>query len=500
MSKRAGTLLVSTVAMLAVLLAPAVANGANFEPTSGIYEVDTTTLKLTGPGTEITGTDQGGVAVFNFDKVNIGPVVTIEAFGVRPLKFVASGELVLAGVIEAGGFSGEDLTPGAGEGGPGGGEGGADGEQPGSGPGGGGIASDESNGGGGGGFGGAGARGGVKSGNPGTAGPGGAPYGDLNAALQGGSGGAGGSLGGEATGGGGGGGAVALFGATVRIAPEGEVNVDGGNGAVGEEGGSGGGSGGGILLHAQVLQVNGALSARGGGGGRGGCCGAGGGGGGGRIAYQFGTLIASGSPNVSGGASSSISTTNCCTGTTGASPQPFGAEGVVTKLQAPLAITGLATGLGSTGVTLNAVVNPNSNATTYHFEFGATTAYGLRTPAVDAAVGSDAANHAVSQAITGLAPNVTYHYRVVATDAIGFTTNGVDVTFKTPACIVPKLKGKKLKAARKALKKANCSAGKVKRRFSGKVKKGRVIKQTVKPGKVLSAGAKVGIKASKGKK
>jgi hypothetical protein len=57
-------------------------------------------------------------------------------------------------------------------------------------------------------------------------------------------------------------------------------------------------------------------------------------------------------------------------------------------------------------------------------------------------------------------------------------------------CAVPKLKGKALKAAKKALAKAECKLGKVKR-ASGK--HGKVIKQTQKPGKVLASNAKIGV-------
>ena len=46
--------------------------------------------------------------------------------------------------------------------------------------------------------------------------------------------------------------------------------------------------------------------------------------------------------------------------------------------------------------------------------------------------------------------------------------------FEYEACVVPKLKGKTLKAARKALKKADCKLGKVKG-------KGKVVSQNPKP-------------------
>jgi subtilase family serine protease len=67
------------------------------------------------------------------------------------------------------------------------------------------------------------------------------------------------------------------------------------------------------------------------------------------------------------------------------------------------------------------------------------------------------------------------------------------------ACIVPKLKGKTLKAAKSALKKAHCKAGKVSKKFS-KVKKGHVISSKPGAGKHKPAGTKVNLAVSKGKK
>lgn len=77
--------------------------------------------------------------------------------------------------------------------------------------------------------------------------------------------------------------------------------------------------------------------------------------------------------------------------------------------------------------------------------------------------------------------------------------HAVTATFKV-LCVVPKVKGKKLRAAKRALRKAHCSPGKVTKAFSRSVKKGRVISQKPKPGKKLPAGSKVKLKVSKGKK
>jgi eukaryotic-like serine/threonine-protein kinase len=67
------------------------------------------------------------------------------------------------------------------------------------------------------------------------------------------------------------------------------------------------------------------------------------------------------------------------------------------------------------------------------------------------------------------------------------------------ACVVPKVVGKTLKAARKAISAHACGVGKVKHAFSKTVKKGRVVSQKPKPRKRLKHGAKVTLVISKGK-
>jgi uncharacterized repeat protein (TIGR01451 family) len=73
------------------------------------------------------------------------------------------------------------------------------------------------------------------------------------------------------------------------------------------------------------------------------------------------------------------------------------------------------------------------------------------------------------------------------------------VTIPKP-CTVPKLKGKKLKKAKKALRAAHCKPGKVSRRYSRKVKKGRVVRAGRHRGTVLLAGSKVNLSVSRGAK
>ena len=84
--------------------------------------------------------------------------------------------------------------------------------------------------------------------------------------------------------------------------------------------------------------------------------------------------------------------------------------------------------------TLRARVRPNSQETTYSFEWGTTTAYGNQTSSASA--GSAAAEQTVDAAISGLNAQTSYHYRVVATNASG-TTYGQDWTFTTAAVPSP---------------------------------------------------------------
>jgi hypothetical protein len=102
------------------------------------------------------------------------------------------------------------------------------------------------------------------------------------------------------------------------------------------------------------------------------------------------------------------------------------------KVSPPQAFADPATVTGPMTATLHGRVGPNGVATTYHFEYGLTTAYGQRSPTADASAGAGTALSAVSAGLAGLAPHTTYHYRVDATSAGGTVKSG-DQTFTTPA-------------------------------------------------------------------
>lgn len=99
------------------------------------------------------------------------------------------------------------------------------------------------------------------------------------------------------------------------------------------------------------------------------------------------------------------------------------------RAAAPGATTSPATDVTYQSATLNGVANPNKEDTTYHFEYGTTTAYGSVTPN-GTATGN--AGKSVSAPVTGLASSTTYHFRLVVVNASG-TDSGSDVTFTTPA-------------------------------------------------------------------
>lgn len=80
---------------------------------------------------------------------------------------------------------------------------------------------------------------------------------------------------------------------------------------------------------------------------------------------------------------------------------------------APSATTGVATGLTKTEATLAGAVNPDGQATEYFFEWGTSAAYGHTTEKLPL-VGEDHTEHAVSAALSELAPGTVYHFRLLA--------------------------------------------------------------------------------------
>ena len=100
----------------------------------------------------------------------------------------------------------------------------------------------------------------------------------------------------------------------------------------------------------------------------------------------------------------------------------------------PVVITQGTSGVTHSTATLKGAINANARPTTFQFQYGTTTSYGLLTTAADG--GSAACTTGVSTAISGLTPSTTYHYRIVATNSVG-TTQGSDNTFTTGSATAP---------------------------------------------------------------
>jgi len=87
----------------------------------------------------------------------------------------------------------------------------------------------------------------------------------------------------------------------------------------------------------------------------------------------------------------------------------------------------------------------------------------------------------------------------VSSQAIDSNPGNDSARVRLAQCVVPKLRTRGLKGAKKALRAANCKPGKVSRRQSGKAK-GEVIRAGKRRGQVLPAGSKVKLTVSRGPK
>jgi hypothetical protein len=96
----------------------------------------------------------------------------------------------------------------------------------------------------------------------------------------------------------------------------------------------------------------------------------------------------------------------------------------------PVAATLAASGATTSGAVLNGVIVPNGSATSYWFEYGTTTAYGMRTATNTLAAGFSSIP--VSAVIGGLQIASSYHFRIVAANAYG-VVSGSDQSFTSLA-------------------------------------------------------------------
>ena len=170
--------------------------------------------------------------------------------------------------------------------------------------------------------------------------------------------------------------------------------------------------------------------------------------------------------------------------------------------RAPGVVTGSATGIGPTSATVSATIQSGGLDTTVYVDVGTTAVYGWRTSSNRISAGTRSAS--ATAFLAQLNPGATYHYRFGAMNA-GGTALGQDRTFTTlraqrdpPACVVPMLRGKTLPAALRALTKAHCAVGRVRRAYSNRSTRGRVISQRPAAGTRLANGAKVSLVVSRG--
>jgi hypothetical protein len=105
--------------------------------------------------------------------------------------------------------------------------------------------------------------------------------------------------------------------------------------------------------------------------------------------------------------------------TTGNSASPTGVLPVVSETAA--------VNISANGVQLNGAVNPEGPTTTWYFQYGLTTYYGVQT---SSQMLSGLGARPVNAQLTGLQAGATYHFRLVAYSARGLYV-GPDQTFTT---------------------------------------------------------------------
>lgn len=116
---------------------------------------------------------------------------------------------------------------------------------------------------------------------------------------------------------------------------------------------------------------------------------------------------------------------NSAAGTSVGGDETFTTPTPTPSTPAPAVTTGPASQRSTTSVHVNGTLDAHGQSTTYYFQYGPTTAYGLQTPPSSA--GSGTSNVAVAATLSGLTQATAYHYRLVAQSA-GGTTYGGDQT------------------------------------------------------------------------
>jgi hypothetical protein len=107
--------------------------------------------------------------------------------------------------------------------------------------------------------------------------------------------------------------------------------------------------------------------------------------------------------------------------------------------------------------------------------------------------------HAVGQARSRLAATRAGNYRclVTAFNAAGLKVQTSKAHVILADCVVPKVVGKPLRTARRAITRRHCRVGRVRYASSASVAPGRVVSQKPKPGRHLKNRAKVSLIVSR---
>ncbi len=106
-------------------------------------------------------------------------------------------------------------------------------------------------------------------------------------------------------------------------------------------------------------------------------------------------------------------------------PETFTTPAVAPKVESE-SVSNVAAG----SATLEARVNPEGADTTYHFQYGTSTAYGESIPTPEGDAGLGTSTIGVLAHPQDLKPHIVYHYRVLVTNAVE-TVSGPDHTFTT---------------------------------------------------------------------
>jgi hypothetical protein len=157
----------------------------------------------------------------------------------------------------------------------------------------------------------------------------------------------------------------------------------------------------------------------------------------------------------------------------------------------------LATDVGPRSARLTAVVDTAGLGGSVTVAYGRTSLLTTKVPL--GTVSHETGAGRMGAPVRGLAPGTTYHFRMSLTTVSG-TVSTPDATFTTTRaatarCRVPALKGRTLSSARRALRRAGCATGHVRR--PAHVRRGArmvVAAQSVPAGRVRAAGTLVGLR------